>query len=369
MSTHSNLQAASRKAAQSLADRDTPFLANCWYVAAFSSELAVDALKPRTLLGRPVVMFRDGEGRPHALDDRCPHRSFPLSRGRLEQGTITCGYHGLRYGADGRCVGIPGQSAAPKGIEVRSYPLLETGPIVWIWMGRSEPAPLPDGLDWIREESRWPASRGYFHLPASYIALHENLLDLTHLSFLHASSFGTPDYALAPYDVSLDEERGRFAVLRSVIPTRLPPVWGEPTGLSGRDAARITKSEFRSPAVHIVTASFHACDLPESERPDFRIATAHLVTPESPDSTHYFIHHGRNFGIHDAGITTFMHDQLFTAFREDVDGLTAVERSVKSTPPGDFYEFSIPSDRAGVAMRRWLRKAVLAESPSGPDRP
>lgn len=354
-----NVIDASRRASARLAGRDTPFIFNCWYVAGFSGDFS-RTLFPRTILGRPLVFYRSEEGAPVALSDRCVHRSFPLSRSTLDGDTIICGYHGLRYDAEGRCIeapAIPGE--CPRGIGVRSYPLREVGSIVWIWMGDGEPdAELPVG-DWLGSD-QWPASQQYYHLPASYIALHENLLDLTHLSFLHAASFGTPDYAAAPYDLDLDERNGHFQLTRSVVPTMLPPVWGEPLGLMGQDAARITTSEFVAPSAHIVTGHFYGL-ADAASPPDTRIKTAHLVTPETPTTTHYFIHHGRNFAIDDPGVTDFMQQQLTIAFTEDVVGLTALEKMVAETPEDDLYEISLAFDRAGLAMRRWLLKLAQQE--------
>lgn len=350
---------AARVADARLAWRDTPFLFDHWYVAGLAEDFS-RILKPRTILGRPLVLYRTRAGAPVALSDRCVHRSFPLSRSRLEGDTIVCGYHGMRYAADGRCTEIPAQQSEPRGIGVRAYPLREQGPLVWIWMGEGDPAAdLPLG-DWATDPD-WPSSNAAFHLKASYIALHENLLDLTHLSYLHADTFGTPDYAFAPYSVEADDANGRFAILRSVMPTRLPPVWARPSGLEGRDAARIARSEFRGPSLHTVTVRMYAMDTPEAERPDLRIATAHLATPETATSTHYFIHHGRNFGQDDPSITGFMHDQLVAAFREDVEGLEAVEEAIAQTPPADRYEISVAADRAGLAMRRWILREAERE--------
>ena len=350
---------AARGADRWLANRQTPFIANCWYLAGFAHEFC-RALTARTILGRPLVFYRTADGLPVAMDDRCPHRSFPLSKSRLEGDAVVCGYHGLKYSAEGRCVAIPGETREPRGIGVRSYPLREQGPLVWIWVGDAEPeAALPLG-GWAADPA-WPSSNGYFHLKASYLALHENLLDLTHLSFLHADSFGTPDYALAPFEVETDEDAGRFAVMRSVIPTRLPPVWARPTGLEDKDAARVARSAFLAPSVHEVGVRFWGCDVPEAERPDMRIATAHLATPETATSTHYFIHHGRNFAPGDQAMTRFMHDQLMGAFQEDVDGLEAVESMIAATPPEDYYEIAIAADRAGLAMRRWIRRHAERE--------
>lgn len=351
---------ASRRAEARLAGRRTPFVFNCWYVAGFAWEFD-RSLRARTILGRPLVLFRTEAGDPVALSDRCIHRSFPLSQSKLDGDTVICGYHGLRYDSDGLCVEAPALPGAecPRGVGVRSYPLRSQGPLVWIWMGEAEPAAaLPIG-DWAASPS-WPASQQYYHLPASYVALHENLLDLTHLSFLHAGSFGTPDYAAAPYEAMLDEAKGHFKLVRSVKPTRLPPVWGEPLGLMGQDAARVTTSEFLSPAAHVVTGHFFSM-ADEASPPDTRIKTAHLPTPETETSTHYFIHHGRNFATDDPGVTDYMQQQLTMAFTEDVVGLSHVEAMVAATAEDEQFEISLSSDRAGVAMRRWLLKAAMAQ--------
>ena len=140
------------------------------------------------------------------------------------------------------------------------------------------------------------------------------------------------------------------------MPTTLPPVWAEPTGLTGCDtAARIVKSEFKSPAFHQVNVNFYDSKLPESERKVSRIRTAHLLTPETHNSCHYFIVHGRDFALEEDSVTAFMHEQLFKAFQEDVDGMAALEQVWDTTDPADMYEMSVASDGPSVAMRRYLK--------------
>ena len=370
----SSLIRAARVAGRSMADRTTPFIFNEWYVAGFAHEFD-RTLRKRKILGRNLVFFRTTGGQPIALDDRCAHRSYPLSASKLDGDTIVCGYHGLRYDAEGNCIEVPSQTKCPKGIGVARYPLIERGPLVWIWMGVAElddPARIPH-QPWL-EASDWERSQGYFALPASYVSLHENLMDLTHLSFLHAESFGTADYAAAPYEAIVEDgEDGtagaahaadtvdaaarlpRFVLNRRVMPTTLPPVWAEPTGIVGNTAARIVSSEFVSPALHVVTAWFHDTAVPAAGRPEFTIRTAHIPTPESLTSTHYFIVHGRDFALGNPAITQIMHEQLFHAFGEDVAGLSAVEQTLAEA--GDEpYEMSVASDRTSVAMRRYLKR-------------
>jgi phenylpropionate dioxygenase-like ring-hydroxylating dioxygenase large terminal subunit len=348
------IRTAALRVQHDLADETTPFVHDAWYVAALADEVSRQPLA-RRLLGVPVMLYRRLDGAAVALEDRCAHRSFPLSRGSLDGDTVVCGYHGARYDGEGRCLQVPSQAQVPPGAMVRAFPLHERGKLLWIWMGAPEQAdptrvPHQDFMD----DSAWVSSTERMHLKASYVRLHENLLDLTHLSFLHANSFGTPDYASAPYEAQIDEAAGHFTLLRKVMPTRLPPLWAKPTGLEGVDAARIAESTFHSPALHVVAVRFHACDRPEAEQPSRAIRTAHIVTPESATSTHYFIQHARNFALRDDAITQFMHEQLRKAFQEDVDGLEAIETLLGGYAERQ-PEISFHADRASLAMRRYLK--------------
>ena len=348
---------ATQAASARMADRHTPFIFDDWYVAAFAEEIGPHLLS-RTLLGRGVVMYRDTHGHVIAMEDRCPHRSMPLSAGTLEEDHIVCAYHGMKFNSQGDCVHVPSQATCPNSMGVRTYVTLERGPLVWIWMGESssaDPSRLP-AQPWLMTGD-WTTSKGYLHLKASYVRLHENLLDLTHLSFLHAKSFGTPDYASAAYQTEVGD--GHFVVKRDVVPTTLPPVWAEPTGIKGQgQAARIVRSEFLSPALHEVSVLFYDCTLAEEMRETFRIRTAHLPTPQTATSTHYFVVHGRDFAQQDEVMTRFMHEQLFVAFNEDVAGLALQEEVLARTPANELYEFSVAADGPSVAMRRYLLSRI-----------
>jgi hypothetical protein len=141
----------------------------------------------------------------------------------------------------------------------------------------------------------------------------------------------------------------------SIVPTKLPPVWAEPTGIMGDRAARIVASVFESPALHVVTAQFQDTAVPAAERRQFEVRTAHIPTPETLTSTHYFIVHGRDFALGNTAITQIMHERLFQAFAEDVAGLSAVEQTLAEAG-AEPYEISVASDRASVAMRRYVKQ-------------
>ncbi|QTS86985.1 Rieske 2Fe-2S domain-containing protein [Ectopseudomonas khazarica] len=354
-----NLILSSRKAASQMATRDTPFVFNEWYVAAFAADVGRELL-PRTLLGKRILMYRTREGTAIAMDDRCVHRSYPLSKSTLDGDTIVCNYHGFRYSERGELIEVPSQKACPRGIGIRTYPLVERGPLLWIWMGDTRLADdsrIPD-QPWTADPT-WECSSGYFHHPGNYVSMHENLLDLTHLQFLHANTIGTPDYASAPFD--LDIEEGHYKLIRRVVPTTLPAVWAKTTKIEGPTAARIVTSEFISPALHRVSVTFYDTALPEHSRPIFHIHTAHVLTPETEHTMHYHIIHGRDFAQEDHALGEFMHEQLFAAFEEDVEGLGTLEEVIGDVDE-NHYEISVASDAPAVAMRVYLKRRAALEA-------
>jgi phenylpropionate dioxygenase-like ring-hydroxylating dioxygenase large terminal subunit len=358
-SPSASLVQSAKTAGARMADRGTPFVFNEWYAAAFSDEVSRVLLK-RTLLGKRVVLFRTQDGRPVAMDDRCAHRSYPLSAGAIDGDTIVCGYHGFRYDDRGNCIQVPSAAKCPKGIGVRTYPVVERGPVVWMWMGRSDIADANSIVDlsWLTSD-RWVRVKVYFHLKSSYVYLCENLMDTTHLSYMHASTIGTPDYASAP--AQTEKSSGRFALIRTVSPTRLPPIWAKPAGLEGvSTAARIVRGEFMSPGVFEFTTRLYDGAVSECSRSEYRIKVAHMTTPETAGTTHYFILMARDFAHDDRDVTAFMTKGFSAAFQEDVTGLTLLDEQIGHFGH-DAYEISVPSDELGVLMRRYLRQRSLDE--------
>ena len=344
-----------------LADENTPFIRDAWYVAATSEEVAPGSMLARKLLGERVMLYRRADGGVAALRDQCPHRAFPLSRSALDGDDVVCGYHGFRYGPDGRCKAVPSQATVPASLAVRAFPIIEQAPLIWIWMGdpaQADPASLP-AQDWMRPEAGWARSNGYLHVRASYVHLHENLLDLSHLTFLHAKTFGTPDYALAPFET--ETEGGHIVVRRIVQPTRLPPVYARPLDMEGKDAARIVTSTFVSPAMSISAVVLRNLELPQAERTDHHIRTAQLLTPEDANAVHYHFLIARDFVPGDEEITAFIHRSIRAAFDEDVFALEELTRVRLDSPEQPVREMSVASDRAGVALRRQLRRLAERE--------
>ena len=344
-------------AGKAMADADTPFIHNAWYVIATSSEVSRSPMS-RTVLGHSIVLYRKEDGTPVALQNRCCHRSFPLVHGKVEGDTIICGYHGLRFDACGRCVEIPMQKTVPAGIKVRAYRTIERGSLVWIWMGAdasADEASLPH-QEWMAHPN-WESGCGYLYGKWSYVHLHENLLDLSHLSFLHANTFGTPEYARAP---SVTTINGSDIQVWRHVECRLPPIYAEPLGWTDVRALRSSGSQFIAPGLHVNTGIFRNLDdagVSAEVLPTVKIAQ--LITPETHHSTHYWYLLARNFACGDGAMTDFMMQQQLAAFSEDAFALERITELLILEREHQIQQISLRTDRAGVMMRRHLQ--YLAE--------
>ncbi|PRE15292.1 hypothetical protein C6P92_15235 [Burkholderia multivorans] len=198
------------------------FLKNAWYVACTPDEFASKPLG-RQICGERMVFFRDGQGTVAALEDFCPHRGAPLSLGTVRDGHLVCGYHGLTMGADGKCTSMPCQRVG--GIPaIRRYPAVERYGFVWVWPGdpaRADPATIHP-LHWA-DDPGWAYGGGLYHIDCDYRLMIDNLMDLTHETYVHASSIGQPEIEEAPPTTKVDGDTvttSRF--MEGIVP---PPFW------------------------------------------------------------------------------------------------------------------------------------------------
>ncbi|WP_137680840.1 aromatic ring-hydroxylating dioxygenase subunit alpha [Aurantiacibacter suaedae] len=180
------------------------FPKNAWYVAAISREIKDRGVLSRTICELPLALYRAQDGTVGALLDRCPHRLFPLSKGQVTQDGLRCGYHGLAFAADGRCTHIPSQDEIPPNARVAAYPVRESHGLIWLWPGDpalAQNTPLPafetgpgylSGLDFscLDECDKWGVAGPHLiEVDANYMLAVDNLLDLTHVAFIHAKTF------------------------------------------------------------------------------------------------------------------------------------------------------------------------------------
>ena len=340
----------------------TNYPRNCWWVVATAGEISERPLG-RVVLERPVVLYRRTNGGVVALEDRCVHRWAPLSIGRVQGDDIVCRYHGFRYGADGRCVHIPTQNAIPKKARVRSYPVLERGPFIWLWTGddaERHDAPEPPDLSWV-DDPGWVVARGDYELHANYMALKENVLDLTHFPFVHADTLAIADF-LQPPEVTVDGDRVAYEMVFRDLP--LPALYADLTGI-GRDrrATRIFRGAFVSPAIQEATVEIVDPAAAPGQRDRFLVRVMHLTTPRSPTSTHYWWVRGQDFGDR-PGVRERLQATVTAAFAEDKVVLESTQALIEADARHrDAPEVSVRADEAGMRMRRIVERMVSRETP------
>ena len=356
-----------------LADAQTPLIENCWYVAARSDEVT-NGLFARWLLGRSVLLYRASDGLPVALDNRCPHRSFPLSKGRRDGDAVSCGYHGMTFDRTGRCVRIPAGTAGRASLGVHCYPLVERAPLIWIWMGdaqRADPSALPDYFP--LTTPGWASVDGYFDVAANYVGLHENLQDLSHFEHLHRSSIGVPDQSAAA--IHLDERAESIDTTLVYANVPAPPMWARIIPLAGDRITRIIREAFKSPALCDAHTTITDMALPPGSARDFDTRIYHFITPESQYRTHYWWFFLRNFAAGSAEISRVLRAGVTGAFEEDKQALEWISELSRRDRRSDFRELSFRTDKGGVLMRRRIRRwaerrtGSAAAVPVGPGDP
>ena len=339
------------------------FMKNCWQAAAFSREVVPGRMLARRILDQPLVLFRASSGRVAALEDRCPHRSAPLSKGKLIGDTVRCGYHGLRYDATGKCILIPGQSFIPPKARARVFPIVERHTLAWIWMGeeeRADQALIPD-VHWM-DTPGWIASEGYHRIQASYRLLNDNLLDLSHEAYVHVHTIGNEAVADSPVEVKAD---ARMVYVTKEIPSCNPPPFYQYLGRvpATANVRRWQRTTFIPPGYLVIDVGIQALDeIAGSNRVEGRVIN--LITPESASTSHYFWAFARNFRLDEPEVTEFLRDNVRSTFDEDKEMLEAQQGVLGDTDMDPAYKIIVKADAGAVQGRRLLAAMVDLESRS-----
>ncbi len=325
-----------------------------WYVAAWAHEVTRELLA-RRLLGEPVVLYRTTAGRVVALEDRCLHRRAPLSLGRVLGDEVECGYHGLRYAPSGECTLIPGQDRVPRvaGPDgrpgpacVRSYLVVERHGFIWIWMDEApgDPAAIPD-YHW-HTEPGWEVDYFYVNPRADYRLAIDNLLDLSHATFLHRSNVGSP--ALVENTPETLVTHDSVEVRRRLRDVENSATFAALMGLARVDNYRGTI--FRPPGdIRIYTIYEPPANTDAARQHVFQVLTP--VTPETETAHHQFLTHCRNFSA-GAVRARFVQD-VRVAMVEDQAMLESQQRSLDADRP-DLPVLNIGTDKGPLAARRIL---------------
>ncbi|AYC32333.1 aromatic ring-hydroxylating dioxygenase subunit alpha [Pseudomonas cavernae] len=261
-----------------------------WYVAGFAWELTEKPLA-RTLLNQPLVLFRTAAGEVAALEDRCCHRALPLSLGILEADGLRCGYHGLLFGPSGRCLEIPGQLKVPGKARVRAFTVRERDQILWIWFGRDEQAPPSEEPPAYPHHSSGQYLFGgdVYHYDAPWQLIHDNLLDLSHLGYVHLRTIGGNARIHMNAQMQVSGDESSVKVVRYMLDSEPPPTYSAAFPFKER-IDRWQEIEFNLSHLKIWTGAVDAGSeaVDDPQRGGFHMRGFHGITPETATSCHYF---------------------------------------------------------------------------------
>jgi phenylpropionate dioxygenase-like ring-hydroxylating dioxygenase large terminal subunit len=340
-------------------------LRNAWYIAAWADEVRPEPLA-RRICNDPVVLFRDASGKASALADRCCHRAAPLHMGTVVDDGIQCGYHGLVFDGSGRCVRIPGQSRIPEDARVHSYPVVEKDQLVWLWMGDpalADPARIVD-FPFHNDAAKWPNKHDCYPIRGNYMLMVDNLMDLTHLGYLHAKTVGGNPSAHVDAKMKTERTATGLKFTRWMKNSLPPPSYVRAAGFQGR-IDRCQKFEFVAPSTVLqwTGAADVGSDYTDPER-DFRFQFRlfHGLTPETETSCYYFWSVANGYRQNEPEATEQLYQEIAPTFVEDKTMVEAQQARL-----GEFGEqglVDIASDANRMHMRRMVERLIAEERPA-----
>ncbi len=345
------------------------FPLNAWYACACDVELRHELLA-RTVCNQKLVMFRQLDGTVAILEDACWHRLLPLSKGRLNGDELTCGYHGLVYNADGRCTHMPSQETINPSACVRSFPAAEKHRFVWVWPGDpalADTALIPD-LHW-NDDPAWAGDGKMIRVKCDYRLVLDNLMDLTHETFVHGSSIGQRAVAEAPFVATHGDRTA--TVTRWMEDIEAPPFWAaqirHATGYEGRvDRWQIIR--FEAPAtiaIDVGVAPAGSGAVPKDGQPGDRRRgvngyVLNTITPETDTTCLYFWAFARNYCLGEQRLTHELREGVASIFREDELILEAQQQAIDEHPGYSFYNLNI--DAGSMWMRKLIDRMIALEA-------
>lgn len=336
------------------------FARNAWYVAAWSHEVVGKPLA-RTLLNEPIVLFRDAGGAVAALEDRCCHRGTPLAHGTVVAKGLQCGYHGLVFDGNGRCVEIPAQDTIPAKARVRSFPVHEKDRLVWVWTGEAAKADAADIVSHPYHDL-WPHKVKTEVLACNYALISDNLLDQSHAAYVHKSTLSSDLAAYARVEMKTTPTRHGVKFMRWMLGCQAPEIYARAVPFKGR-VDRWQEFEYVAPSCILQFTGAKDAGQGAYERGErdggFGLRMFYGITPETEHTSLFLWSVANGHRQDDPAATETLFRDIETAFKEDEDVLVAQYARLRHTADRPLVD--IASDGARVIARRALDRLIAAE--------
>lgn len=337
------------------------FVKNAWYIASWSADLKEKPIGIK-VTGEQIVVYRKEDGGVVALGGVCPHRFASMADGVVKGDSIECPYHGLRFGTEGQCTLNPhGAGVVPPQAFLKHYPAAERHGAVWVWPGNPELADEAKIFDcsFVTDSENWTGVTGYLKVPADYLNVIDNLLDLSHAAFIHPTTLGLP-----ADKVDVSRRKNKFSVVGDVVRSDTIMDDVPPTPTLAPWCGRTVGQLHSLMGLHLPTNFLLDLSLVESpeENDPPRLLNCHLLVPEDENSTHYFFAAHRNRMLDDEAVTADLSARLKKAFVEE--DLPMIKACADAMAGRDLFSLNpaiLETDKAGVYARRTIEKMARAE--------
>lgn len=340
------------------------FPMNRWWVAGFSWDLKEKPVG-RKILNRPIVFFRPPSGEVGALEDRCCHKELPLSCGTVESNGLRCGYHGMLYSSGGACLEIPGQDRIPSKACVKSYPVKEQDQIIWVWIGASSddlPTEPPPSYPF-HSRVDYQFGGGSYHYDAPYQLIHDNLMDLSHLGYVHLKTIGGNARVHMGAETRVTSDRDIVHMVRLMPDSEPPPTYTAAWPFDGR-IDRWQEIDFHVTHIRIWTGAMDVDSgrLDDPDRVGFHMRGFHGITPETETTTHYFWSVATNPHPEMENAAQTVIDQTAATFDEDKAIIEAQYKNQLSFPQRKQLDIHVDvgPNRARRLVDRLIKESISA---------
>lgn len=340
------------------------FPLNAWYVTAWSHEVGKRAPLARTVCNKRIVLWRKPDGAVAALEDACWHRLAPLSLGWIDGGDLVCRYHGLAFDGNGQCTRMPSQDKLNPAARVPTYPVLERHRYVWIWPGDpalADPTLMPD-MRW-NDDPEWEGDGKTLLAQCDYRLFVDNLMDLSHESFVHSTSIGNKHVAEQPMTTT---HSGRTVTsTRWMLDVDAPPFWSAQLGKPGKvDRWQIIRFEAPCTIVLDVGVAPAGTGAPQGDRSHgVNGRVLNTITPETATTCMYFWSFMRNYKLRDQSLTTQLREANAQIFLEDQVVVEAQQRAISENPQAPLRNLNI--DAGSMRARRIIDDMMADEAAPG----
>lgn len=341
-------------------ERSCPaFLRHKWYMAAWATELGATGWLARTIADVPMLFVRTANRDIAALRDECPHRFAPLSMGKVGEDVIECGYHGISFDFQGKCVANP-HGPCVSALQVERFAAKVAHQAIWVWLGEPEQADFAaiPNLDFIEATLPTAATHGYEPIAADYLLCTDNILDLSHADYLHPASLGGGATTRATSRVVAEGETVHIEWFaeNDVAPPALAAALEHPENPVD---VRISV-DWQAPGVMVLHFGAAPAGRPENE--GVGTVNVHVMTPEKGGRTHYFYWNSRNFRQHDAEFNEFVRGMLLHAFaNEDKRMLEAQQARIGNVPFESRGPVLLRTDAGSTQVRRLMAKLIQSQ--------